>query len=115
MVLVGDLFCIWFKSGAKSSAAIMAAADFADVCHADPSKSRKDKEVSAAKTAEELSAGQARQAKAEMKRAKANEAERKAKGSYMQVCWAWKLRRCAVSLGACGPVFMCKAGMHCMH
>lgn len=48
--------------------------------------SKKDKDSkSAAIAAEEPSAGQARQLKAEMKRAKAAEAERKAKGSYMQV------------------------------
>ena len=52
---------------------------------ADKDKDRLKKEKAAA-AAEELSAGQARAMKAEMKRAKAAEADRKQKGSYLQVC-----------------------------
>jgi hypothetical protein len=55
------------------------------VCNAEKS-SKKEKESKAPTAeAEAPSAGQARQLKAELKRAKAAEAERKAKGSYTQV------------------------------
>ncbi len=54
--------------------------------YADSSKSKSKKEGGSSKTAaEELSEGQERAAKAELKRMKAAEAERKAKGSYLQV------------------------------